>query len=142
MACFTSFKEINNLKNLEIKINNSVFETDPFLVFISNSNELGYKFSLTPKASLQDGLLDVLIISKINKLKMIWLGLLVLVNKPFLLKEASYYKTEKLEIQNKKQNFFETQIDGEFSTIKTEKLIINVNQNALQVISPNVTNLF
>lgn len=142
MACITSFNELKSAKKIEIKINDSIFETDPFLVFISNSNELGYKFSLTPKASLQDGLLDVLIISKINKLKMIWLGLLVLINKPFLLKEASYYKTDKLEVRNKKQNFFETQIDGEFSTIKTEKLIINVNQNALQVISPNVTRLF
>lgn len=134
IACFTSLKEIKKTRNLEIKINDAVFEIDPFLVFISNSNELGYKFSLTPKASLQDGLLDVLIITKINKLKMIWFGLLVLFNKPLLLKEAIYYQTNQLNVQNKKQNYFETQVDGEFSTIKNETLQIKINQKALNVV--------
>ena len=142
MACFTSFKEINNLKNLEIKINNSVFEINPFLVFISNSNELGYKFSLTPKASLQDGLLDIIIISKINKLKMLWFGLLVLINKPLLLKEAKYYQTNRFIVQNKAQNYFETQLDGEFSTIKDETLSIKINEKALNVISPTPVQIY
>ena len=137
LACFTSLKEIKSTKNLAIKINDSVFEIDPFLVFISNSNELGYKFSLTPKASLQDGLLDVLIVSKISKLKMIWFGFLVLINKPLHLKEATYYQTHQLEVQNKKQNYFETQVDGEFSTIQKETLVIHINKRALNVISPS-----
>ena len=136
MACFTSLKEIKHAKNLEININDSQFEIDPFLVFISNSNELGYKFSLTPKASLQDGLLDVLIISKINRIKMIWFGFLVLIKRPLLLKEAQYYQTKHIKVQNKKQDFFETQSDGEFLKIKNETLTINIDKKALNVISP------
>lgn len=136
MACFTSLKEIKHTKNLEIFINDSKFEIDPFLVFISNSNELGYKFSLTPKASLQDGLLDVLIISKINRFKMIWFGFLVLIKKPLLLSEAQYYQTKQLKVHNKKQDYFETQSDGEFLKIKNETLTIHIDTKALNVISP------
>jgi len=136
LACFTSLNELKHSKKLKININDTQFEIDPFLVFISNSNELGYKFSLTPKASLQDGLLDVLIITKINKLKMIWFGFLVLIKKPLLLKEAQYYQTKQIKVQNKKQDYFDTQADGEFSKIKNDTLTIHIDTRALNVISP------
>ena len=136
LACFTSLNELKHSKKLKININDTQFEIDPFLVFISNSNELGYKFSLTPKASLQDGLLDVLIITKINKLKMIWFGFLVLIKKPLLLKEAQYYQTKQIKVQNKKQDYFDTQADGEFSKIKNETLTIHIDTKPLNVISP------
>ena len=136
LACFTSINELKHPKKLKIHINDTQFEIDPFLVFISNSNELGYKFSLTPKASLQDGLLDVLVISKINRLKMVWFGFLIVIKKPLLLKEAQYYQTKQLKVRNKKQDYFDTQADGEFSKIKNDTLTIHVHTRALNVISP------
>lgn len=106
------------------------------MIFISNSNELGYKFSLTPKALLHDGLLDVLIVKKISKLKMLWFGFLVLLNKPLLLKEVNYYQTNTLNVKNKKQDFFETQVDGEFTPLLNQKLSISIHPEALKVIVP------
>lgn len=141
-ACLTSFKEIKENKDLVLKINDKESITNPFLVFISNSNEMGYNFSLTPKASLQDGFLDVLIILKINKLKMIWFGFLMLINKTSLLKEATYYQTNKLEVQNTNQTYFDTQIDGEFAVIKNEKINISLKNKALYVIVPKDNNIF
>jgi len=43
--------------------------------------------SLTPKASLQDGLLDVFIVLKISVLKMLYFGLHLLLKKQIYLKK-------------------------------------------------------
>ena len=113
-ACATSFTKLDSIQNLGIKINDEDMRTDIFMIFVSNSNEMGYKLSLTPKASLQDGLLDALVISKIGRLKMLWLGMLLLLNKPYLLKEAKSYRTKRIELFKGGKEVLDSQIDGEW----------------------------
>ncbi|HSB93534.1 MAG TPA: YegS/Rv2252/BmrU family lipid kinase [Flavitalea sp.] len=43
-------------------------ETEAFLLVIANSNQFGNNFTIAPKASLDDGLLDIVIVKKMNKL--------------------------------------------------------------------------
>jgi len=43
-----------------------------YFISIANSNQFGNQFTIAPQASLQDGLLDIVVINKMNKLKMIW----------------------------------------------------------------------
>ncbi len=140
-ACLISLKKPNTGMGLKVRINDMNLMVDPFLIFISNSNEMGYRISLTPKASLQDGLLDVMVISKIGRLKVFWLGVLMLFNKPYLLKEAKSFQTKNLELYNDTQIHFDSQIDGELRQIKSKTISIAIQDQALSVIVPNTIDL-
>lgn len=61
----------------------------PFLVFVSNTNVMGYNFSITRKAKLNDGLLDVVIIDRLNRLKKLYFALLFLLGMEHRIKEYS-----------------------------------------------------
>ena len=49
-----------------------VMQTEAFFVSIANSNQFGNHFTIAPKASLTDGLLDIVIVSKQNKLNLLY----------------------------------------------------------------------
>lgn len=55
---------------------NTILETEAFFISIANSNQFGNNFTIAPKASLTDGLLDVVIVTKQNKLNLVWQTLL------------------------------------------------------------------
>ena len=61
--------------NFTISIDASKSQIKPFLLFISNSNEMGYGFSLTPKAILNDGKLNLVIVPVMNVLQKLSFGL-------------------------------------------------------------------
>ena len=109
----------------------------PFLFFISNSNEMGNKVSITPKASLQDGLLDVVIVPRYNKLKILLLGMLVLFKKHFLLKSVQFEQVSSLTLQNSNDDGFALQIDGEYVRIEAKKLEVSILKGALTVLAIN-----
>ncbi|MDP4128564.1 MAG: YegS/Rv2252/BmrU family lipid kinase [Bacteroidota bacterium] len=52
----------------EIRLNDSVLKTDAFFISVANGNQFGNNFTIAPKASLEDGLLDIVIVKKMNKL--------------------------------------------------------------------------
>ncbi len=52
----------------EIKLNDGVLKTEAFFISVANSNQFGNHFTIAPKASLNDGLLDIVIVKKMNKL--------------------------------------------------------------------------
>ena len=52
----------------EIKLKDRILKTEAFFISIANSNQFGNNFTIAPKASLQDGLLDIVIVKKMNKL--------------------------------------------------------------------------
>lgn len=54
----------------EIVLNGFSFFTDAFFISVANSNQFGNNFIIAPKASLNDGLLDVVIVQKMNKAKL------------------------------------------------------------------------
>ena len=60
-----------------LSFNNQIINTNAYMLFIANSNEMGYGMSLTPKESLNDGLLDLVIVSKLNLFDKIILGMRV-----------------------------------------------------------------
>lgn len=133
-ACLTSFRDIGKRNKLSVRINDMNRLVDPFIIMISNSNAMGYNLSLTPKASLQDGLLDVLIISKISRLKMLWLGILILFRKVYWLKEAKSFQTKTLLLSRYDAENFESQIDGELHEIDKRVLRISVKEKSLRIL--------
>ncbi|HEY4207655.1 MAG TPA: diacylglycerol kinase, partial [Puia sp.] len=46
------------------------FVTEAFFISIANANQFGNNFTIAPKALLDDGLLDIVIVKKMNKLRM------------------------------------------------------------------------
>jgi YegS/Rv2252/BmrU family lipid kinase len=54
----------------EVVLDSFSFFSDAFFLCIANSNQFGNNFTIAPLASLQDGLLDIVIVQKMNKAKL------------------------------------------------------------------------
>tara|TARA_R110000868_G_scaffold1389_18_gene10780 strand:+ start:664 stop:1545 length:882 start_codon:yes stop_codon:yes gene_type:complete len=132
---FKSLREISYDKEYNVTLNDETLVIKPFMIFISNSNVLGYNVSLTPKASLQDGLLDVLIVSKLNIFKVLLFWLLMIFKKHHLLKEVKSYQTKNMTILQNDLSFYETQIDGEYRIIEDSKIEISIKKQILNIIA-------
>lgn len=133
-ASFKSFCEFHKREACVITINETLAFANPFLIFISNSNEMGYKVSLTPKASLHDGLLDVVLVPRMNKLDIMLFGFYMLVKKPQLHKAVKCFQTKTIKLSRQQGFFFKSQIDGELTTHKGQTLSIFLKEKALIVI--------
>ncbi len=125
---------------LKITTESQSMKLKPFMVFASNSNEMGYDVSLTPKASIQDGVLDIIIVEPLNKLEIIYFAFLLLVKKPQRFKKAHYFLTKNTEITNFDKGGFLAQIDGEPRQINTNTIKITVKKKALSVVVPQNPN--
>jgi len=121
-------------KRAIVSFGNDIIEVNPFLLFISNSNEMGYNMSLTPEAQLNDGLLDVIIIPEISFFEKIVLGWYVLRSRTEKFKKAQRCITDKLLIEYPEKIFTDAQIDGEYYYLRTNEIDVTVLKNGLQVI--------
>lgn len=91
-----------------IGLQEKAFETEAFFISVANSNQFGNHFTIAPKASLTDGLLDIVIMTKQNKLSMLLqavrqvAGLNTLQEKTVLDEQSSviYFQTPALTIIN------------------------------------------
>ena len=103
----------------EIKLPEFSFFTDAFLISIANSNQFGNNVTIAPQAKLNDGLLDVIVVQKMHKVKLPYAVLKQLSgnNKMQQLvedmehKNIIYFQTPNLEISNLK--LAPLHIDGE-----------------------------
>jgi len=83
-------------------------KTEAFFISVANSNQFGNNFTIAPKASLTDGLLDVVIMTKQNKLSVVFQTLMQIsgfhkVQRVEIVDEKSsliYFQTERLHITN------------------------------------------
>ncbi len=84
------------------------FNTSAYFISIANSNQFGNQFTIAPKASLRDGLLDVVIVKKMSKLRLLWAILKQIstgqINeyseKTFHRKDVLYFQTPRIIIHN------------------------------------------
>jgi len=103
----------------EVVLDNFSFFTDAFAISIANSNQFGNNLTIAPKADLNDGLLDVVIIQKMNKAKIPFALLqqirgnnkLQEIMENFNNKHVIYFQTASLKIKNLK--LAPLHIDGE-----------------------------
>jgi diacylglycerol kinase (ATP) len=88
--------------------NGKELHIEAFFISVANSNQFGNHFTIAPKASLNDGLLDVVIMTKQNKLGVVYQAFKQVfgfnkVQRIGVLDEQSsllYFQTEKLKITN------------------------------------------
>ncbi|WP_246022660.1 diacylglycerol/lipid kinase family protein [Filimonas effusa] len=74
LMTYTQQSIINYFKaqpyQFEIVLDNISFFTDAFFLCVANSNQFGNNFTIAPLASLQDGLLDIVIVQKMSKARL------------------------------------------------------------------------
>jgi diacylglycerol kinase (ATP) len=56
----------------EISSHNNRFTIEAYFISIANGNQFGNNFTIAPRASLSDGLLDIIVVKKANKIKMLF----------------------------------------------------------------------
>ena len=103
----------------EVIIDGFSFFTDAFFISIANSNQFGNNFTIAPQASLHDGLLDIVIVQKMNKAKLPFVMLkhirsnnkLQQLVEEMSQKNILYFQTPSLTIKNMKHA--PLHIDGE-----------------------------
>jgi diacylglycerol kinase (ATP) len=134
-ASLKSFKDYKHENLVEATVNGKTIFTRHFMIFASNSNELGYKISLTPDASLQDGLLDILLVSKLSKIRTLFFGFLMLFKKQHILKEVESFQTKRVQLKRQEGNTFNSQIDGEFYSLEDETITVSILEKSLKVIA-------
>ncbi len=128
----SSFTFHPNLTHL--KINAQTIDLKPFLLFVSNSNEMGYGMSLTPKARLNDGWLDLMIVPQLNILEKINFGVYVLFNKVTSFKKAQHSLIQKVSIAIPQKTYINIQIDGEYHFLNSNSIEVEIIKNGLQVL--------
>lgn len=127
--------------SFELQVKNIKFQTDAYFISIANSNQFGNNFTIAPQARLNDGLLDVVIVTSGNKLNFIlqtlrqvagWNQLQsgsLLDNK----KSVIYFQADRLTIVNKTNAPFH--IDGDpAETVSRVK--IKVIEKCFRLIQP------
>ncbi len=92
----------------EIINKNQRFSVEAYFISIANSNQFGNQFTIAPKANLSDGLLDIVIVKKMSKIKLLWAILKQIKNGEiaeyndgsFHKKDVLYFQTSRLLINN------------------------------------------
>ncbi len=54
-----------------LTVDNRRIETEAYFISIANANQFGNQFTIAPKAKLNDGLFDVVVVQKMNKLQVL-----------------------------------------------------------------------
>jgi YegS/Rv2252/BmrU family lipid kinase len=126
----------------EILIDSFSFYSEAFLICIANSNQFGNHFMIAPRASLNDGLLDIVIVQKMNKARLPFAILrqvrgnnkLQQLVDDISQKNILYFQTPSLTIRNLKHAPFH--IDGEPKATHDE-FQIDIIPGCFKLIQPN-----
>jgi len=130
-----------NPYSFEIKLKNRSLSVDAFFISIANGNQFGNNFTIAPKASLQDGLIDIVIVKKMSKFLLPFsiLNQVTGINAMHNLndyankKNIIYFQTSSLTIHN--IHNAPLHIDGDPKET-AEKFEIKVLPKALKLIQP------
>lgn len=107
------------------------FETEAFFISIANANQFGNHFTIAPRARLDDGLLDIVIVKKMNKARtLLAVSRQIMGGRP---KDILYFQTPSLRIVN--NDLAPLHIDGDPKDTAPE-FNIRVLPKIVQLIQP------
>jgi YegS/Rv2252/BmrU family lipid kinase len=125
----------------QLKFGNEGFDIEAFFISIANGNQFGNNFTIAPKASLTDGLLDIVIVTSQSKVSFVLqtlkqvAGWNVLESSTVVTKKSGviYFQTDNLEINNYSQA--PLHIDGDPAETPG-KLNIAIKKKCFRLIQP------
>jgi len=123
-------------KQFIIDIDGERIISTPLILIVSNTNQQGYNFTVTPKAKTDDGLLDMFIIENISFLKNIINVFKIILGLNFHPGERIYKKFETLNITPQRP-IKNIQIDGENLNLNDVTYKIKLVKKTLQLITPS-----
>jgi diacylglycerol kinase (ATP) len=84
-----------------------------FFIAVGNARSYGGGMKVTPQATLDDGLLDVCVVSKMNKLKLLCWVPTIFFGQHLRLKQVEYFKTRQVAIEADRK--LDLYADGEYA---------------------------
>jgi len=124
-----------------LKTNRKQIKTHALFISIANSNQFGNQFTIAPKASLNDGLLDIVVMAKQNKLMALLqafrqIGGYNKLQKLEVINETAsvlYFQTPEIKIEN--PQLAPMHIDGDPAETKN-KLNVQILKDSFRLICP------
>mgnify|MGYP001157334626 FL=1 len=123
-------------KQFIIDIDGETIISTPLILIVSNTNQQGYNFTVTPKAKTDDGLLDMFIVENRSFFKNIINVFKIVLGLNFYPGKSIYKKIENLNITPQKP-IKNIQIDGENLNVNDGIYKIKSVKKTLQLITPN-----
>ncbi len=125
----------------EVEVKEAKFSVDAYFICIANSNQFGNNFTIAPEASLNDGLLDIIVVRKMSKPRILWSVIRQMKagrirnyeEEKFLIKDILYFQTDKIKIYNPASA--PLHIDGDHKQTD-KKFEIEILPSAFRLIQP------
>lgn len=128
-------------QRFRLKVNGATIDTSAYFISIANSNQFGNNFTIAPRASLSDGLLDIVIVTSKNKISFLiqtlrqlagWNKLQTssVVNEK---RGVIYFQAKKLHIYN--PDSAHLHIDGDPAEA-TKELAIEIKEKCFRLLQP------
>jgi len=122
-----------------LSVDGNDFTTKAFFISIANSNQFGNNFTIAPQASLHDGLLDIVVVNEMSKMRMMWnvlkqirIGQVrIYEDKKYHNNEIHYFQTKKITILNPK--LAPLHIDGD-PAATADKFEIEIIEQAFRLL--------
>lgn len=127
--------------DFEMILDGKSMNSEAFFISIANSNQFGNNFTIAPQASLHDGLLDIVVVNKMSKIRMLRAILKQVRNGQVRLYEdrkyhkndIHYFQTKKITIKN--PGLAPLHIDGDPAET-SEAFEIEIIENAFKLLMP------
>jgi diacylglycerol kinase (ATP) len=127
--------------NFVLQINDMTVTTEAFFVSIANSNQFGNNVTIAPKASISDGLIDIVVVSKMSKMKLLYAITKQVTagqvdgerHKKYSAEDIYYYQAKAVTIQNPDRA--PLHIDGDPANT-AEKFEIKIIEKAFNLLQP------
>ena len=118
----------------EISFKNKKVIVKPFMMLVSNLNQQGYNFSVTPNALSNDGYLNFALFQKSSLIKTVKFLLFLILR----IKNNSIVRhlIKKIKIKNLSFNQYYLQLDGEKILVDEPEIVISIIKKRLKIIIP------
>jgi diacylglycerol kinase (ATP) len=132
-------KEVLNYKHMPVKasINNKTFDTDCYVMAFANAAQYGNNAYIAPLADIQDGLLDVCLVRKLDLVTALNLSYCMLTKQLANPDSAEYFKTTTVKVTTEKPFMYHA--DGEFIGESSE-FDVHMQPLSLKVVVPQKVN--
>ena len=120
-------------QNYKITLNGKTFSRKAFLITFANASQWGYNAYISPDASLNDGMLDLVIVSPFSFVKAPIIGIQMFTKNIYRSGNIEVFRFKELTIEREKPGY--VHIDGD-PVIDKKILHVKTITNELKIITP------